>query len=531
MKKRKLSVLSLGMLLAVTGCGASDVIHNVDQNLSHEEPSGVVTIKFWHCLGHDKATHLDEVIKKFNDANPHYKVVATSPGGGYSGLHKAVKNAIRAGTPPHMAIGYPDSFSEYMGTTLNRSNILRLNNFYVDEMYGYQPGEPVEEGIQEEGNFIKAYYDEGLGYQFDGLWSLPMYKSTEVMFYNKDYFSGRNDVNKKMFGNTTWWKELAVDAFKDEEGNDLVYFSSTGHDAYDEALRVLKAKVIAEGGKTYEVPTTWDEMIEVATAVRADRVAANVYNEKFYPVGYDSDANLIISQLEQRGYTYTTNKNIKNKADHLQFNNQNTINLVTELLGYYTNKLMVTKGTLDSTSSTYVNDLFTGGEEGVINMVMSIGSTGGSDYQKTGKFAVGIAPVPYSNGVQKYIQQGPSICFFDSENEQVNTGSWLFYKAIADAEDNTILALENSYDPITKSAYESEAYEEFISDYRTALLNNVPIVTGTLKDKQFTSPVFVGSSTAREQMAMLLAYCRWQSYTAKGAVEQAYKATLNKTKK
>lgn len=529
MKKSKLSLLGLGMLLALTGCGAEDIIHNVDQNLAHELPSGLVTIKFWHCLGHEKGEALWDVIEAFNaEYNGKYKVVEKNPGGGYSGLHKAIKNAIRSGSVPTMAIGYPDSFAEYMGTQQNRSNILRLNNFYTDSMYGYDP-DGDKENLRNV-DFVENYFNEGMGYQFKGLWSLPMYKSTEVMFYNKDYFYGKNELNNKKFANSVWWQEYAVDAFKDGDGNSLVYYSTKGHDAYETALANLKEQVIAHQGYTYDVPETWDEMVLVSRQIIADRITMGVYGSGNYGVGYDSDANLIITQLAQRGYKYTTNDNIKNKKDHLLFNNQNTINLVKDLNDLYKEHVLLTKGTLDATGTKYTNDEFTGGEDGTPNIWMCIGSTGGSNYQKTSKFAVGVAPVPHSNDNPLYIQQGPSICFFDNENEQMNTGAWLFYQYLAEHQTNAILATENSYDPVRVSSFETEEYEDFKNDYKVSLLSAVPWVTEQIKDKLITSPVFVGSSTAREEMSRLLAYVRFSGLSPKAAVEKAYKATLNKTK-
>ena len=530
MKKSKLSLLGLGMLLSVTGCGAEDIIHNVDQNLAHELPSKQVTIKFWHCLGHEKGENLWDVIEAFNrEYAGKYKVVERNPGGGYSGLHKAIKNAIRAGSGiPTMAIGYPDSFAEYMGTKENRSNILRLNNFYTDSIYGYDPDGNKDELVNVD--FVENYFNEGQGYQFKGLWSLPMYKSTEVMFYNLDYFSGKNELNEKKFGNTTWWQEYAEDNFKDEDGDDLVYYSTKGHDLYAAALATLKAKVIEEGGYAYTVPETWDQMVATSKQIIADRKTMEVYSSGNYGVGYDSDANLIITQLAQRGYKYTTNDNVKNKKDHIQFNNQNTIGLVSELNQLYKDHVLLTKGTLDSTGTKYTNDEFTGGEDGTPNIWMCVGSTGGSNYQETSKFAVGVAHVPYSNNNPLYIQQGPSICFFDHESEEVNLGAWLFYQKLANAQTNAELATENSYDPVRVSSFDTDTYKDYKADRKVSMLSEVPWVTEEIKDKLITSPVFVGSSTAREEIGKLLAYVRFSGLSAKAAVEKAYKATVNKTK-
>ena len=63
MKKLKLLTLSFAGLLGITSCGG-EIIHVVDQELTNELPSSVVTIKFWHCLGIEKTKNLEKVIEE-----------------------------------------------------------------------------------------------------------------------------------------------------------------------------------------------------------------------------------------------------------------------------------------------------------------------------------------------------------------------------------------------------------------------------------------------------------------------------------
>ena len=550
MKKIKYASLLLASLIGVTSCG-NQIIHNVDQQLTDTLPSSVVKIKFWHCLGQEKTKNLKKVQEAFNlKYKGHYELELATPGATtYDGLHTAVKTRLASGNVPALTMGYPDSFSEYMGTKLNGSNILRLTNFLNDErtirvnvieqdetgkwvVKKDGSGNPVMEDLrlgysnEEFADFVDAYRDEGKGYQFEGYWSLPMYKSTEVMFYNYDYFMGLNPVNDKIFRtgqphSAEYWEKVG-----DVEDCDKYY--GQHHDAYKAALAALKTFVDSNGGVSYTVPVTWNELFTTAQKMLDDRTAQGISNANFTPVGYDSDANMIISQMIQRGIPYTTNENIESKADHLLFNNAQARGLLNEIKGYIDSGLLCTKYSLDVTGGTYTNDKFTAKA-----CVMSIGSTGGSDYQVTDAFAVEAAPVPYSGDTPRYVQQGPSICFFDNENAKITTGAWLFYKMLADPDMNTALATENSYDPVRKSSITSPSYEEFTSQAKNALLNYLPLVThmDQIALNQFTTPVFVGSSKCRSQMAELILNMVHKNKTAAEALQIAYDTALNATKK
>ena len=87
--------------------------------------------------------------------------------------------------------------------------------------------------------------------------------------------------------------------------------------------------------------------------------------------------------------------------------------LITRLKGYYDEGLFVTKGTLPN--NTYTSTKFVKEE-----LIMSIGSTGGTSYNIPAKdsdgnylFDVKVAAIPQANPANpKVISQGPSIVFF-----------------------------------------------------------------------------------------------------------------------
>ena len=498
MKKKNLFVLSLSALLSLVACGKGGSTV-VDQDLPADDPTSEVTIDFWHCLGHEKTTNLTAIVDAFNAQwAGKYKVKLTHPAGDYSSLHTTVKTKIASGEVPAITMGYPDSFSEYMTADMSNSFLLRLDK-WIDSEFGVNRSDV--EGA--DADFVPGYYNEGTQYQFDGTWSMPMYKSTEVVYYNYSYFMGVNPMNAKKFANNSAFMKLYNAAVNRTLENDDGTLPGD--------LQKVRNWVEENDGYYYNVPATWDEAITLARKMKADRAAQQITAE-FYPFGYDSDSNLLISQMAQRNIPYT--QKAENKRDRFKFVNDQAKALVEEIIGYLDEKIMITKNSLGG--STYTNTYFNEGK-----CAFTVGSTGGSSYNISSNFAVKLAPVPYK-GVRKYIQQGPSICFFDNGNPYIHKGAWLFYQALSDSQGNAKLALENSYDPVRYSSYETDAYKQWIANEGQGLKYDIPAMTATLKDYYMTSPVFIGSSTARDEIGDIISKVYSSGMTIDDAFDEAY---------
>ena len=116
--------------------------------------------------------------------------------------------------------------------------------------------------------------------------------------------------------------------------------------------------------------------------------------------------------------------------------------------------------------------------------------------------------------------QGPSLCFFNTKDEKKEQVAWEFYsKFVSDAELNAALALENSYDPVKISSYDTDIYKEFTSmgktpegddDVTKQLQYRIPNLTATMKDNYITSSVFNGSAKARSEIGSILKYAKTQ---------------------
>ncbi len=479
MKKGTFSLVGSMLLLlsGVAACGQNGGSSSKD-------------ITFWHCIGHDKMRNLQRIIDKFNEdhaATDGYRIVPEKLAGAYDDLHDSVKTKLQAGFVPSITMGYPDSFSEYIGTKGEAgSQILKLDNLISSDT------------TFNKDEFVAGYYNEGTGYQYTGTWSVPLYKSTEVMYIDMEMFQGTTLYNKH----------------KDE--------------------------TYGEYGAKIGDPSTWDWDTLVYVATEAQTELGGKAKD-FHALGYDSDANLFISQMAMRGIAYTSAEGTG--ADHFKFCDENgnanaeLVSFAAQILDLTNTGALVTQGSYGS----YASDMFMSKKA-----MITIGSTGGSSFNdpmgstKAG-FHCGIYAVPCYKGKEnaKYIMQGPSLCFFNTKDSAKEKAAWEFYsKYVADATDNAALALENSYDPVKVSSYDTDVYKEYTALGKTSqgddnleqpLTYRIPNLTATLKDNYITSPVFNGSAKARSEIGQILKYAKTiSSGTSEAKVSSAIqKAFIN----
>lgn len=273
----------------------------------------------------------------------------------------------------------------------------------------------------------------------------------------------------------------------------------------------------------WSVPQTWDEMWSLCREIRGQYPEKDDKGEYvIYPLGYDSDSNFFITMCQQYGLDYTTN-DLTTHDSHFIFNNQGVKDMLAELKGYYDEGLFKTKGT--SANSTYTSTKFTAQE-----IFMSIGSTGGTTYNATKNFDVGVA-VPPSVDLNEpaVVSQGPSICFFNRATSAQTTAAWLFYRFISSATNSAIYSISTGYQPVRYSSYETKYYKDFVAGDSTDLLVKVADLSSTMLESYFTSPVFVGSALARNEVGKMLPSIL-QGKPIDAAIDQAMSNCLNGTR-
>ena len=135
-----------------------------------------VTITFYHSMGNNLKTHLDNAIKRFQKIYPNITVKHASYGD-YDGVRDQIKTEISVGDQPNIAYCYPDHIALY-----NEAKAVQtLDVFINDATYG------IDTSI-----FIEAFYNEGRVFGDNKTYSLPRAKSTEVIYYNKTFFEEYN---------------------------------------------------------------------------------------------------------------------------------------------------------------------------------------------------------------------------------------------------------------------------------------------------------------------------------------------------
>lgn len=402
-----------------------------------------VQVVFWHTMGKNNQEKLNAMIEEFEAEHPDIHINHASQGG-YTDIEDKIIKAIPAKTTPTMAFCYPDHVANY----IDSNAAVRLNDFVEDETIGLTAEELQDykdAGFWSEGS--ESYGNSG------DIYSVPFSKSTEVLFYNATFFE------KYDLPIPTKWENT-------EDPNDLT------------AMFNLCRKI-----KEIDPSLT--------------------------PLGYDSDDNMYITLSAQYGIPYTSiGEDGKGSID---FNNADAKALITRLKGYYDEGLFVTKGTLPN--NTYTSTKFVKEE-----LIMSIGSTGGTSYNIPAKdsdgnylFDVKVAAIPQANPANpKVISQGPSIVFFKNSkisDEQVEA-SWLFYKHITNTHNSAAYSIFTGYEPVRDSSYETEEYQAHLNKTGAdeTLYTRVANLTSTetVKNAYFFSPVFVGSSTCRQECGGIL---------------------------
>lgn len=239
----------------------------------------------------------------------------------------------------------------------------------------------------------------------------------------------------------------------------------------------------------WSVPTTWDQMWNLCKTIK------DTYSE-ITPLGYDSDANFYITYCEQMGIPYTTGEG----SEHFLFNNDKAKEFVTNLKSYADKGYWTSQAQLGS--GTYTSTKFTNEE-----LLMTIGSTGGTTYNYSENFEIGVAAVPQADlSKGKVIMQGPSVTFFSSATTNERIAAWLFYKFITNTKNSAIWSVESGYNPIRESSFKDEIYTNRTGTGKATLVKQVAefMTKSDYSKWYYTSPAFKGSSAARDEMDALM---------------------------
>ena len=407
------------------------------------DTSKPVTITFYHTMGSNLRDVLDRYIAEFNKLYPNITVQHEQVGS-YDDVRDQIKTEITVGNQPNIAYCYPDHVALYnLAQAVTTLDSLIASDLEVTRADGSK--EILGLTDAQIADFIKGYYDEGKQFGDGKMYTMPLSKSTEVLYYNKTFF--------------------------DKHG--------------------------------IKVPTTWDELEAVCEQIKS-------IDPDSIPLGYDSESNWFITMCEQSGSAYTS----ATGDDLFLFDNETNRAFVVRFREWYQKGYVTTQ----EISGGYTSELFTKAESDVGNSYMSIGSSAGATHQRPDKvndaypFEVGIATIPQLNAANpKVISQGPSLCIFKKNDPQEVMASWLFVKFLCTTvEFQAEFSMASGYVPVIKSVGENPIYKgDFLDladggDYISALSAKICLEQ---EKAYYTSPAFNGSSTARDQVGLLMQKC------------------------
>ncbi len=452
MKKilRKMTAMSLAILtcLTLTAC------HGSKETTAFELPeefdtSRTYEITFWakNDTNKNQTAIYKQAIEDFQEIYPNI-TVNLKLYTDYSTIYNDVITNIATGTTPNVCITYPDHIATYL---TGENVVVPLDDLMTDEKYGLGGSEVLFDSPSVD-EIVPEFLEECLiGEHY---YALPYMRSTEVCYINKTYVEALGYTLPDVL---TWdfiWEVSEAAMAKDEDGNFLI-----------------------NGQKT------------------------------MIPFIYKSTDNMMIQMLKQLDAGYST------ASGSIELFNDTT----EEIL--YTIAEHAATGAFSTFKiSSYPANFLNAGQ-----CIFAIDSTAGSTWMGTDaplldisedalvEFEIAVMTIPqYDTENVQMISQGPSVCIFNKEDPQEVLASWLFVQYLLSDEVQIAYAETEGYVPVTTSAQNSEAYQDYLSRsgedndtyYEVKIAATQILLDNT--ENTFTTEVFNGSASLRDAAGQLI---------------------------
>ena len=163
---------------------------NTEQPSEEGYDGSAVTITFYHTMGSNLSDVLNAYIEEFNKLYPNI-TINHSQVGGYDDVREQISTEITVGNQPNIAYCYPDHVAMY-----NISKAVVPLDSLIDSLAVVTRADGTQEvmGLSQRqiNDFIPGYYNEGKQFGDGKMYTLPLSKSTEVLYYNADFFAEHN---------------------------------------------------------------------------------------------------------------------------------------------------------------------------------------------------------------------------------------------------------------------------------------------------------------------------------------------------
>ena len=463
------ALLALSTVFSLAACGGSSDSGQVG-GVSITIPEGGYdgskqTIKFYHSMGQRLEPGFNSAVKRFNALYPHI-TIESSKQGGYDDVLKNISTELMANTHPSLAYCYQDHVAYYN----NYGAVVTLDNL-IDSDIEITRADGTKEilGLTDKqiSNYIPSYYAEGRVFGDGLMYTLPLYKSTELFYYNKDFFTQHNLTPP------TTWDELETLCAR---------------------IKEIDPACIPLG---YDSEANW--FITMCEQLGSPYTTANgVDPEDFFLFDNETNHQFVAKFAEWYDKGYVTTQ---------------------ELYGGYTSGLF----TASSGQKSYMT---IGSSAGATSQRPTADSSGNYPFE----VGIAPIP-QVNPDRPKVISQGPSLCIFNNKkNPQETIAAWLFAKFLStDIEYQADIALNTGYVPVTTAVMDDPIYNEDIG--KADGFDNIAQLSIDVCMKQsnnyFVSPAFNGSSEAREQVGALMQYCFAQCVSGGEANMKKIKAAFD----
>ena len=423
-----------------------------------------VTITFYHTMGANLREVLEKHIAKFNELYPNITIEHQQVGG-YDDVRDQIKTEITVGNQPNIAYCYPDHVALY---NLAKA-VLPLDDLIASDVEVNRADGTTEVlGLTEAqiADFIEGYYNEGKQFGDDKMYTLPMSKSTEVLYYNKTFF----------------------------EANGL------------------------------EVPTTWEEMEDVCEqikAIDADCIPLGYDSE--------ANWFITMTEQYGSEYTSATGDelflfdNETNRAFVEKFREWYRNRYVTtqELSGGYTSELFTMLP--EDAGNSYMS---IGSSAGATHQRPDKDSNGEYLFE----VGITTIPQVDASNPKVISQGPSLCIFNKSNAQEVMASWLFVKYLTTTVEFQAEFSMASGYVPVIKSVADNETYKSQFLDLADGgeFITALSVKVGLEQEKAYyTSPAFNGSSVARDQVGLLMQKCMSESNVD---IKKAFEAAVAECK-
>ena len=162
-----------------------------------------VTITFYNTMGANLSAVLEAYIAEFNELYPNITVVSENVGS-YDDVRDRISTEITVGNQPNIAYCYPDHVALY-NLAKAVSTLDNLINSEIEVAHADGTSEILGLTAEQKADFIEGYYNEGKQFGDGLMYTMPLSKSTEVLYYNNTFLEENN-----LTVPTTWEEMKAV---------------------------------------------------------------------------------------------------------------------------------------------------------------------------------------------------------------------------------------------------------------------------------------------------------------------------------